>query len=277
MYGKKRIFVISLLLFSIFFFSSCERKQDDSDVSVTLLNTGKSDCILIRSSGKTMMIDTGYEENSSGILNFLKDNEIEYLDYLVLSHPDKDHIGGADKILRNIEVGTVYQTTAKANTKAYREYAQALEDENIKPVTVRETMELSIGKAKAYIYPPMKDEYEGTNDYSLAVKVIYRETDFLFAGDAEIERMEELLVQIPDIQSDFLKVPHHGIEKESGFFLGMVRPQIAVVTNENSWVVGEQVMQTIGEYGGKVYFTGDGEITVSSDGKELTLQQQTLQ
>lgn len=95
-------------------------------MNVTVLDTGKSDCILVEADGRTMMIDAGYEENGERIVDFLEERGIVRLDYLLITHFDKDHIGGADQVLRAVEVGEVIQPNGDKDSKQYRQYTSAL-------------------------------------------------------------------------------------------------------------------------------------------------------
>ena len=80
------------------------------------------------------MIDTGLDENGETITDFLKKENIDTIDYLIISHLDKDHIGGADIILdEGIEVQNVIQPNYSRDTKQHKEYVKALEKHDIKP------------------------------------------------------------------------------------------------------------------------------------------------
>ncbi|OYO42923.1 hypothetical protein CG709_20960, partial [Lachnotalea glycerini] len=127
--------------------------------------------------------------------------------------------------------------------------------------------------AQLTIYPPLSKTFEGQNDYSLVIKMIFGETDFLFAGDATEARIEELLKQIPNIQSMLLKVPYHGrLMENSEEFLEAVSPKYSIII---CYKIKEykDVMKMLTELNSEVFITKDGDITVNSDGKEMTVSQ----
>ena len=106
-------------------------KSDKNDVSqnniqsstkntafkTTILSTGKSDCILVEIGNKVIMIDTGEDKNGKQIVDRLKEKGINTLDYLILTHLDKDHIGGVDSVLSSVKVKNIIQANYKKDSK----------------------------------------------------------------------------------------------------------------------------------------------------------------
>ena len=85
--------------------AGCAREPaPEGTLTVTVLDVGKADCILIQeSAGGAMLIDTGTRESASAILEFLRARGIDTLETLLLTHMDKDHIGGAAAILQAVK------------------------------------------------------------------------------------------------------------------------------------------------------------------------------
>lgn len=247
-----------------------------AQVKVTFFDVGKGDAVLIETANHSMMIDCGYDDTADVILNYLREQETDRLDYLLLSHFDKDHVGGADRILAEIETETVLQPDYVPDGGQYGEYMEFMRAEGKVPVAVTETMELTLDGAELVIYPPQKESYEEEdNDFSLVVSMRHGEGSFLFAGDCEKERLKELLAQKEfDLASDVLKVPHHGRrEKNSQEFLDAVRPAIAVITSSKEKPADEEICSVLEELGTDIYFTERGTVTVLWDGAEFkTLQ-----
>ncbi|RDY27148.1 ComEC/Rec2 family competence protein [Lachnotalea glycerini] len=242
-------------------------------IDVTFFDVGKGDCILIETSEGAIMIDTGYDENGEDLVGWLKEREIDTLAYLILTHPDKDHIGGADTVINELNVENIIETNCEVNNDDYIQYKEAAASKGLSILTLTEEKELSIGGAQLTIYPPLSKTFEGQNDYSLVIKMIFGETDFLFAGDATEARIEELLKQIPNIQSMLLKVPYHGrLMENSEEFLEAVSPKYSIITC-NKKKEYKDVMKMLTELNSEVFITKDGDITVNSDGKEMTVSQ----
>jgi competence protein ComEC len=242
-------------------------------LDVTFFDVGKGDCILIETAEGAIMIDTGYDENGEDILEWLKEREIDTIEYLILTHPDKDHIGGADSIISQINVKNIIDTNCVVDKDDYIEYKQAAASKGLGILTLTSTKEIDLGGAQLTIYPPLSSNFEGQNDYSLVTKMIYGETDFLFAGDAEDDRIEELLKQIPNVESMLLKVPHHGtLMDDSEMFFKAVAPQYSIITCDKKKMF-EDVTDMLQSLNSKVYTTNDGDITVRSDGEKMTISQ----
>lgn len=244
---------------------------------VTFFDVGKGDAILIETERHFMLIDSGYDDTSEILLDYMKEQEIQALDYLVITHFDKDHVGGADQILEGVETGAVLQPDYESDGGQYGEYVDALEAAGLSPVLVTETIELALDGVDFLIYPPQQESYEEEdNDFSLVVSMTCGEKRFLFAGDCERERLKELLEQKEfELSHDVLKVPHHGRkEKNSEEFLRAVGPGAAVITSAKDKPADEEVCRMLEEMGTAVYFTENGAVTCLCDGKELQILQE---
>ena len=95
-------------------------------LTVTFFDVGKGDCILLECDGHAAMIDAGFDNTANDILSALADKGIDTLDFLLLTHMDKDHVGGADKFLENLTIGAVYTPDYEKDAKQYQQYVDAL-------------------------------------------------------------------------------------------------------------------------------------------------------
>lgn len=273
------LFLLNLL----FLLGGCSPKKAEETIEnpgmkVTFFDVGKGDAILIETLKERMLIDTGYDDTAGVILDYLEKQEISYVDYLVLTHFDKDHVGGADWILRGVEVGEVLQPNYESDSTQFQEYETVMQEQNQTPVIVTDSMELSLGdeNAACLIYPPQQEEYkEGDNDFSLVLSITYGSQRFLFAGDCEKARLEELLEQSEfELGHDLLKVPHHGREeKNSEEFFEAVAPFTAIITCSEEKPAEEEVLKILKDLGTEVYLTSDGTVTCTSDGNTLQVFQ----
>ena len=264
------------------FFSGCGPEREtghgaEAAVKVTFFDVGKGDAVLIETANHCMMIDSGYDDTADVILDYLRERETDRLDYLLLSHFDKDHVGGADRILEEVETGTVLQPDYQSDGGQYGEYMEVMRAQGKAPAVVTQTMELSLDGVEFVIYPPQKKDYEEEdNDFSLVVRMRYGDGSFLFAVDCEKERLNELLEQREfELASDVLKVPHHGRkEKNSREFLSAVRPGTAVITSSKEKPADEEICGILEELGTDVYFTENGTVTVCWDGEKFEVLQE---
>lgn len=269
----------TICLCAVFFLCGCISEEtgaalENPGVKVTFFDVGKGDAILIETRSHTMLIDSGYDNTSETILDYLEKQNIEKLDYLVITHFDKDHVGGADKILKNTEVKEVMQPDYEPDSKQYSEYRDAMEDKGMQPVLVTETIRLSLDGTDFLIYPPQQEEYENEdNDFSLVISMTYGKRSFLFTGDCERERLNELLTQTEfDLSHDVLKIPHHGKkEKNSEEFIKAVSPKAAVICCSKEALPDNKISEILNRLEIKIYRTSNGTITCLCDGETIEI------
>ena len=248
-------------------------------IRVYTLNVGKADCILIRTPKHLVVIDTGETETEDQVLNCIKGTGTKTVDYLILTHFDNDHIGGADKILKKTTVGQVLEPDYERDSKKKAELDRALDKAGITPMKVTEQFSFVLDGAEFTVYPPIKTDYpesdERDNLMSLAVSVTYGDTSFVFAGDAEGERLSELLQQLPDRTVSFLKVPHHGNFDDyySYAFLSKLRPAYAAITCSGTARPDQALLKCLDNLGCRTYLTFSGIVTASTDGVSVTVTQ----
>ena len=251
----------------LFLLNGCGKQTSDStEIRVTFFDVGKGDAILIETERHSVLIDSGYDDTSEIILDYLAERKIQRLDYMILTHFDKDHVGGADRILEAMDVACVFQPDYKSDSKQYLEFLETMKDKDMRAHLVVITERLNLDGVDFLIDPPQQSEYETEdNDFSLVISMTYGNRSFLFAGDCEEERLEELLSQAEfGLSHDVLKVPHHGRkEKNTLDFLYAVSPKIAVFTCPENMKVEEDIYVTLENLGTKIYLTGKGTINLS--------------
>ena len=276
---KVRILIIFLIIIfsiiSFFKFKINSKRWINADVTIKLpfeidiLSTGKSDFILIECENKFIVIDCGLYENNTLIKDYLNYKGVNEIEYLILTHNDKDHIGSAPMILDNFKIKNLIQANYKKNTIQYKNYIEAIERNELKPILTSKKIIKNINGAEIIIYPPQKDEYEKSNDYSIIVGVKYGKYKFLFAADAEDERMKEFINEETG-KYTFLKMAHHGIyNKEVGNFLEAISPKYAVITSSKFMYPNKKLISLLEKYKIKTFYTSNGDISIKSDGENI--------
>lgn len=242
-------------------------------LTVTVLDVGKADCILLSCQGETMLIDTGTRESAGTMLAFLQEQGITRLDVLLLTHPDKDHIGGVPDLLEAVAPAQIIQADAEKDSDTYARYEEAVRDKGLSPLRLREELELELGGASVRLIPGKETSYDQSNDASILAEVTIGSRRFLFAGDAERERIQEYLDTGPE-PVDFLKVPHHGgEEKNSALFFYTLSPDYAVITCSEAEPPDDEVLAALEMVGAEVFLTSRGTVTAVSDGEMLEVRQ----
>ena len=246
------------------------------DLTVTVFNTGKSDCILLETAGAAMLIDTADKGDGEDIAAILRDKGITVLDILLLTHLDKDHIGGAASVLEAVEVTRLIQPDTDEDSKQYERYLEAATAAGAAPLRLTTPLTLALGEAEVVLTPGENPPYTEDNDYSILAAVTFGKTRFLFMGDAEERRLTEFTAGQHG-RFDFLKAPHHGRHTSMpDWFLQAVRPSYAVITCSKKDPAPEDMegtLEALDALGARIFLTKDGDVTAVSDGKTLTVAQ----
>ena len=193
---------------------------------VTYLDVGQGNCALIELPGDIeIMIDAGpatarYNSAQSAILPFLKYKAIDDIDYLILTHEDKDHSGGADFLLLNFKVENVITGSS---------FPYGLENYHWQEVAAGDYIKTG-GALVTFLNP--SGEFTDDNSASLVIRIDYDEISLLFPGDipAKIER--KLLVYGELLEADVLLASHHGSKySNSREFLQAVSPLLVIFSS----------------------------------------------
>ena len=202
----------------IFILCGCRNSDDTAEAKLpevtgnfdfTILKIGQADAIILRTANHSVIIDCGEEDDGNEILEYLQTDGIDAVDYLFITHFDKDHVGGAAKVIENVNVKSIITPDYEGTNAEYESYLASAERKNVTPIRLKENMTFTLDDVLFEIFGPLKKAYkEGDNDFSLAIAVTHGENTFLFAGDAEEERLTEIMPQTGK-EYDFLKVPHH--------------------------------------------------------------------
>lgn len=243
-------------------------------MEVHFLDVGQGDSTLIVCGEHAMLIDTGDDTRGTQIQSYLQKQKIEKLDYLVLTHPDSDHIGGAPVIIEKFEIDKVFVSNFEKDNRTYQKLIQALDDKRLSYTTPKVGARYSLGTASVTILAPGQ-EYENPNDASVALLVQNGNHKFLFTGDAGEDAEQDMLDSGAALSADVYHVGHHGSKTStSADFLEAVNPTYAVISCAEGNEYGHPHAQTLNALrakGVKVYRTDEaGTIIASSDGKKLT-------
>lgn len=244
------------------------------EFSFTVLKIGKADSIILKTQNHGVMIDCGEKSDGKKIVQALLENNINNIDYLFVTHFDKDHMGGFSKITKSVSISNIITPDYEGTNDEYKSYLKTVEENNLQVTKLNEDISFSLDDVYFEVSAPKKQDYsEGDNDHSLIISVCHGENKFLFAGDAEEERLDEVMREIKT-QYDFLKVPHHGrYNKNTSRFINLIKPKYAVITDSDKNKADEKTYAALNSAGCNVYTTRDGSVTVISDGEEIKIIQ----
>lgn len=278
---KKTVLFLAIIILLTPLVSCGEKGADDIDpVRVTFYGLDKADAALITlPDGGRILIDAGKNKDGKRLAAQFEEEGIEDLDVLIVTHFDKDHVGGADQILKAVHVARVIMPSYEKDSSQYRKFQEALEKSTETQVHImgaKERLELPFSDVSLSVTSAHETYYgEGeSNDFSLAVRLCYGDTRFLFPGDAEEARQTELLAE-GDISCDVLKLPHHGrLHDTSSAFIQAASPVIAFVPEGKDDPADPTLLSLLEAAQAQVYSALDGDLTVVSDGKTVRVEGQ---
>lgn len=241
---------------------------------VTVLKVGKADAIVLKTENHSVVIDCGEKGDGGKITEYLEENNIFETDYIFITHFDKDHVGGFPKVIDKINADNIIVPDYEGNNDEYEKYLKAVEENNLTVTKLKSDTSFVLDDVLFEVSVPKKQSYEESdNDFSLVISVTHGENTFLFAGDAEEERLSEVLDEFGK-EYDFLKVPHHGrYNKKTAIFVNTVKPKYAVICDSQKNPAEEETVSALESVGCKIYSTKDGNVCILSDGREIKIIQ----
>lgn len=248
--------------------------SDGSGMEVHFIDVGQGDATLIKADGHAMLIDAGENDKGTAVQLYLEKQGVEQLDYLVLTHTDSDHIGGADVIISKFDIGQIFLSDFEKDNKTYRELMDSMKSRNMTYFCPEVGTEYELGSAVFTIIAP-NDTYEDPNNSSIALIIDYDGNSFLFSGDCEEEAEQDILANGMSLDVDVYKVGHHGSRSSSAEeFLDAMSPEYAVISCEEGNSYGHPHAQTLNNLRArriKVFRTDEqGSIIAFSDGTNIT-------
>jgi competence protein ComEC len=211
-------------------------------MSVTFLDVGQGDAALVSfPDDRHILIDAGFrspdfDSGSWTVVPFLKRQGIHELAAVVMSHADADHLGGIPAVLRQLRVHEVWDNGQDKGSDLYREYLALIDSLGIRRRRLLAgDIIADFSPAQVFVVHPtpsfLMEHPDDINAGSLVLKIRYGQVDFLFSGDAEVLGEKAMVGLGSLLESEVLKVGHHGSRTSSGAaFLADVKPSHAVIS-----------------------------------------------
>jgi len=248
------------------------------NLKIHFIDVGQADSILIDLSGDNeILIDAGNKGDADTIINYVKNQNIDDIEYLILTHFHEDHIGAAPDIINKLKIEKVYMPDTTADTDIYKDTMQAIWDNNITSVKAKGGLNIINNQGLKFdVLAPNSMWYSEMNEYSLVTKLLYGDTSFLFTGDAESVSELEMTRAGYNLNADLLKVGHHGGDTStSQIFLDAVTPKYAIISVGTDNTYGhphQKALDRLIATGAKIYRTDEqGNIVATSNGTIITL------
>lgn len=251
-------------------------------VIVSFLDVGQGDAIFIDSPRHgQVLIDGGSGSGAvlsalSGVMPFYD----RFIDVVIATHPDEDHIGGLVGVLGHYRVGVVLLSGGTADTAVERAFREEILSRGVRTIIARRGMKVLLdgSTSLAILFPDRDVSTVPTNEGSIIARLVYGDTSYLFTGDAP-QSIERYLAALDGegIASDVLKVGHHGSKTSTDeVFLGAVDPMYAVISAGNDNRYGhphEEVIDRLTRFGAAILKTSErGTIVIESNGERVRVR-----
>jgi len=249
------------------------------------VDQGDSELIRIPESTSTdgyfdILIDTGVYDEYKNLKAYLMDLQVTELEAVVVTHPHADHMGSMATVIEDFGIGKFYMPafpeSLTPTSVAYEKMLDSLMEKDLGITVIKEgtVIEATDTASVTVMGPTGSGDYDDLNNYSAIIKVVYGDTSFLFTGDAETPEFQEAIDGGWNLDSDVLKVGHHGSWNSTDKnVMDAVSPSLAIISCGEGNSYGhphDEVIDLLEDYSVPYYRTDyEGTILVSSDGTEI--------
>jgi len=241
MFGKIKkygllIFILLLLFFVIYIFY-LDWQNSHRQLTFAMLDVGQGDALFIESpTGAQILVDAGPPRRIIGELARLMPSFDRYIDAIIITNPDQDHIGGFADVLDTYKIGKVFEPGTLNDSKTYQNLLTEIKNKNIPKFLARRGMKLHLGGGVVMdiLFPDRNVSIWTPNDGSVVARLAYGNSVIMLTGDATIKTEKIILAKNPaeSLRSDILKVGHHGSRTStSELFLKAVSPKYALISD----------------------------------------------
>ena len=268
----KQLFSIFLCLATLF---GCT-PAPESGMDIYTFSIGKADCSLLSFDGKNVLIDTGEEDDGDKIVEALKTLQVEKLDVVILTHFDKDHIGGFARIADAIAMDKVLLPDYVRDSDPYRAMEYAIEEHSIPVERLAADTAFELGRAAFKVWTSTKaykPDKANDNQMSLVTAISFGQVRLLFMADAEGGWLNDLCYKGYELGCDVIKFPCHGKwQKHVPALLALSLPSFAIVTDSKKNPAEEDTLDALTTMDITTLRTMDGDVHLYTDGKKVTVR-----
>jgi competence protein ComEC len=280
--------LLAIGVLGIYNFLNGQAIKNPDILAITIMDVGQGNSSLIQTpQGHHILVDGGgfpelsaFDTGKYILAPFLWKNKIDRLDYIILSHPESDHLNGLIYILQNFKVHTFIKNADARETEAYKKLMETCKKKNIRIWEPSERgEELYLGET-AVIFLETTDHYASgdLNNNSLVFRISYKRFSMLFPGDILSAREKNFAGKNAlNLYSKILLSPHHGSSSSSTeIFLDKVMPKSVIIScgrNNRYKFPHPDVLKRYNDMGIHIFRTDrDGAVFISSDGLDYGIK-----
>ena len=268
--------ILIYVIYTQFFSPAPESTVVDGNAEISIIDVGQGDAILIKTASEAVLIDAGPGSSKNTLREYLTSRGVETIDYAIFTHPHEDHIGGAAMVMNDFAVKNVILPDVVHTSATFENMIDVIEKSGAEVHQALYGTQYDIGGIRLTILAPISEEYSDLNDYSVAVRIDFGETSFMFTGDAEALVESQMLAKYSPamLDCDFMKAAHHGSStSNTREFLEAVSPDIVAISSEKGNSYGhphKEVIADLNDMGVDIYRTDTmGTLVFITDGKEI--------
>lgn len=273
--------VLPLLATMAVLVSVIAASMPDDELSISFLDVGQGDAILIQQGSQQVLIDGG---PSPQAISLELGRQMPFWDrtieLVILTHPDQDHLAGLIEVLKRYRVEKVLDPNLDSGTPLYEEWQRLVTEKELERITALAGQQIALGEATLTVLHPaealLKDTDEDIDNNGVVLCLKDGNVSFMLAADIRREAELHLITRRAALKSTVLKVAHHGSDTStSQEFLSAVDPQIAVLSvgaDNKFGHPGDEVVDRLeNKLGrGNIYRTDHhGTIQFTTDGEKL--------
>lgn len=269
------LFTVALLVWLVIF-----AQIKSNLLEVNFFDVGQGDSIFIETpQGYQILIDGGPDafilEKLGGEMAFYDRS----IDLVILTHPEADHLSGLIEVLKHYQVSQILEDGVRRNTPQYQEWLALIQEKEIplRIAQIGQVVHLGQETSLRILWPNqelIQPEAKNSNNASIVIQLVYGQSEFLLTGDIEKQVELDLVNQGLNLESDVLKIAHHGSKTSSNqIFLQAVNPGLAVISvGQNPYGHPHQeVLERLWEI--QVFRTDlNGDVKILTDGKLLEIK-----
>ena len=247
-------------------------------LEIVFLDVGQGDSILVRfPEGSTMLVDGGNKSAAQWvILPYFDKLMLERLDYLVPTHPDADHVGGLDDVVNEVEIGEVWENGQTNDTWAWLDFSDAVDAHGVPRIKVQRGYERDVDGCRVEVLNA-DEGWDDFNSNSIVIAVDCEGVSVLLTGDATAGTQTALVEEFGvHLESDVVKIPHHGSSDYYGGFAATVLPKAAVCSVGSNNAYGHPDKDVISSWlatGAHFYRTDEvGTVTIQAKDGNMTIE-----
>jgi competence protein ComEC len=277
--------VAQLLLLAVLVLHPLSSGRADGKLRVDFLDVGQGDAALVTMpDGTTLLVDGGGNTMEASrrigetvVSEYLWWRGLSEIDYVLATHADADHIDGLNDVLKNFSVRAALVARSPVDDPEFAKFSTTLRETKTHLETIQAGDTIRFGEVEVNVLWPPAGGDTSTNNDSVVLRVHLGQRSILLTGDVEKAVERSLLISQQELKADVVKVPHHGSRTSStDSFVFATKPTFAIISVGRQSMFGhphKEVVERWRTSGATVLTTGNcGTITVTTDGKELSLR-----